>query len=107
MGADPATVVDHFSTAYQLAVAARIIRDLAELRARADRTKKAVPTLTLDTRVRVASPEAQHAFATELANVVARVVEKFHDDASPHGRTFACAVSVHPHVTTVGPGAAP
>ena len=106
VAADPATIVDHFSSAYQLAVAARIIRDLAELRARADRTKKGVPTLTLDTRVRVASAEAQHAFATELANAVARVVEKFHDDSSPHGRTFACAVSVHPHVTTVGSGAA-
>ena len=106
VAADAATVVDHFSTAYQLAVATRIIRDLAELRARTDRTKKAVPTLTLDTRVRVASAEAQHAFATELANAVARVVEKFHDDRSPHGRTFACAVTVHPHVTTVGPGAA-
>ena len=98
VAADPATVVDHFSTAYQLAVAARIIRDLAELRARADRTKKAVPTLTLDTCVRVASAEAQHAFATELANAVARVVEKYHDDQSPNGRTFACAVTVHPHV---------
>ena len=107
VAADPATVVDHSSNGYQLAVAARIIRDLAELRARADRTKKAVPTLTLDTRVRVASADAQHAFATELANAVASVVEKFHDDSSPHGRTFACAVSVHPHVTSVGHGGAP
>src|SRR5690349_16854692 len=34
---DPATISDHFSTAYQLAVASRIVRDLSELRARADR----------------------------------------------------------------------
>jgi DNA-binding transcriptional ArsR family regulator len=103
---DPATITDRFSTAYQLAVASRIIRDVCELRARADRTRKTVPTLTLDTRVRVASADAQQAFATELANAVARVVEKYHDDRSPNGRTFACAVSVHPHVIIADPGAA-
>jgi len=104
MAPDAAAVTDRFSTAYQLAVASRIIRDVCELRARAERARKTVPTLTLDTRVRVASAEAQHAFATELANAVARVVEKHHDDRSPNGRTFACAVSVHPHVVPADPG---
>ena len=104
---DPTAITDHFSTAYQLAVASRIIRDLCELRARAERARKTVPTLTLDTHVRVASAEAQHAFATDLANAVARVVEKYHDDRAPNGRTFACAVSVHPHVVSADPGAAP
>ena len=103
---DPSTVTDRFSTGYQLAVASRIIRDLCELRARADRARKTVPTMTLDTRVRVASAEAQHAFAAELANAVARVIEKYHDDRAPNGRTFACAVSVHPHVITADSGTA-
>jgi DNA-binding transcriptional ArsR family regulator len=105
MAPDAASVTDRFSTAYQLAVASRVIRDVCELRARAERARKTVPTLTLDTRVRVASADAQHAFATELANAVARVVEKFHDDRSPNGRTFACAVSVHPHVVAADTGA--
>lgn len=100
VGTDPGAVVDRFSSAYQLAVASRIIRDLADLRDRAERTNKTVPTLTLDTRVRVANAEAQHAFATELANAVARVVEKFHDDVSPRGRVIACTVTVHPAVVT-------
>jgi len=103
---DPAAVTDRFSTAYQLGVASRIIRDLCELRARAERARKTVPTMTVDARVRIASPEAQHAFATELAQAVARVIEKFHDDRAPNGRTFACAVSVHPHVATADHGAA-
>jgi DNA-binding transcriptional ArsR family regulator len=105
MAPDAASVTDRFSTAYQLAVASRVIRDVCELRARAERARKTVPTLTLDTRVRIASADAQHAFATELANAVARVVEKFHDDRSPNGRTFACAVSVHPHVVATDTGA--
>jgi DNA-binding transcriptional ArsR family regulator len=92
------SIPDRFSTAYQLAVASRIIRDLSELRTRAERSRKTVPTLTIDTRVRLKSAEAQHAFAEDLANAVARVVEKYHDDHSPNGRTFACAVTVHPHV---------
>ena len=106
IAADPDAVVDHFSTAYQLAVASRIIRDLSELRARAERARKTVPTLTIDTRVRVASAEAQNAFANELASAVARVVEKYHDDRAPNGRTFACAVTVHPHVANAEQGVA-
>jgi len=103
LAADPAAVADRFSTAYQLAVASRILRDLAELRGRAERANKTVPTLTLDTRVRFPSADAQHAFATELANAVARLIEKYHDDESPKGRTFACAVTVHPAVGTTTP----
>jgi hypothetical protein len=101
---DAATISDRFSTGYQLAVASRIIHDLTELRARAERARKTVPTLTLDTRVRVASAEAQQAFATDLANAVARVIEKHHDDRTPGGRTFACAVTVHPKVNTSDAG---
>jgi hypothetical protein len=101
---DAATISDRFSTGYQLAVASRIIHDLTELRARAERARKTVPTLTLDTRVRVASAEAQQAFATDLANAVARVIEKHHDDRTPGGRTFACAVTVHPNVNTSDAG---
>jgi hypothetical protein len=103
---DVSTIPDKFSTAYQLAVASRIIRDLAELRARADRSRKTVPTMTVDTHVRVGSAEAQHAFATDLANAVARVIEKHHDDRAPNGRTFACTVTLHPHVTHIDTGAA-
>src|SRR5215207_7289565 len=42
---DPSAITDRFSTAYQLAVAARILRDLSELRGRAERARKTVPTL--------------------------------------------------------------
>jgi hypothetical protein len=103
-------MIDRFSAAYQLAVASRIIRDLSELRGRAERAKKTVPTLTVDTQVRLRSAEAQNAFATDLANAVARVIEKHHDERTPGGRTFSCAVAVHPMVppnaTPPEPGAA-
>ena len=98
-------IADRFSAAYQLAVASRIIRDLSELRTRAERARKTVPTLTIDSRVRVASADAQHAFATDLANAVAAVIEKHNDDRAPNGRSFACAVSVHPHVVYADQGA--
>lgn len=107
VAADPLAVADRLSTHYQLAVASRIVHDLAELRIRAERTRKSVPTLTIDTRVRLPSADAQHAFATDLANAVAQVVEKYHDERSPGGRTFACAVTVHPNVTFPDPGAMP
>jgi DNA-binding transcriptional ArsR family regulator len=103
---DATTISDRFSTGYQLAVASRIIHDLTDLRARAERGRKTVPTLTIDTRVRVASAEAQQAFATDLANAVARVIEKHNDDRTPGGRTFACAVTVHPNVNPSDAGSA-
>ena len=102
-----ASITDRFSTAYQLAVASRVIRDLSELRARAERARKTVPTLTVDTQVRLASAESQHAFADDLANAIARVVEKHHDDRAPNGRLFACAVTVHPHVAPTDTGPTP
>jgi len=61
VAADPATVVDHSSNGYQLAVAARIIRGLAELRARGPNEEGG------------SNAHARHASARRLRRCAARI----------------------------------
>jgi DNA-binding transcriptional ArsR family regulator len=90
---------DRFSTAYLLAAASRTIGEVAELQVRAAEAGKQLPTLTIETEVRFASPAAQHAFATELAGCVATLVARHHDAHAPLGRGFRFLIAGHPHAT--------
>ncbi len=96
LGADPSQFADRFSAGYLIAVAARTIRELAELRQGAEKAGKRLATFTLDTEVRFASAEQRHAFAEELGDAVARLAAKFHDEHAPGGRRFRVTVGSHP-----------
>lgn len=96
LSADPSQVRDRFSYAYLVAVAARAIRELAALRAGAEKAGKKLATLTLETELRFASAEARNAFAEELANAVAKLTAKYHDEKSPGGRRFRFIVGAYP-----------
>ena len=95
-GTDPVTARDRFSWAYLLSVAARAIRELALLRRRADRAGKGLPTLTLETEIRFASPAAQNAFAEDLGAALARLTSTYHDAAGSGGRTYRFFVGGYP-----------
>ncbi len=88
LGTTPEEVQDRFSSAYQIALASRAVRELGALQAGARSAQKALPTLALDIEVRFASAAARQAFAAELAASVAALVSKHHDERSPGGRTF-------------------
>lgn len=96
LAVDPARVPDHVSSAYLVAVAAQVIRDVAALRERAERANKRLPTLTLQADVRFASAKTQHAFAQELSRQVARLVAKYHDDRASGGRRFRFIAGAYP-----------
>jgi len=96
LGADPSRVRDRFSSAYLVAVAARAIRELAALRAGAEKAGKKLATMTLETEVRFASAAARNAFSEELANVLADLTAKYHDEKSPGGRRFRFFVGAYP-----------
>ncbi len=93
---DPARVRDQASSAYLVAVAAQVIREVAALRDRADHSEKKLPTLTMQADVRFSSPDTQRAFAEELSQQVARLVAKYHDDETPDGRTFRVLAGAYP-----------
>jgi DNA-binding transcriptional ArsR family regulator len=96
LAADPERVRDRTSSSYLVAVAARVIAEVADLRERARKSRKKLPTLTLQAEVRFASPESQHAFAAELSREVSRIVAKYHDEAAPSGRRFRLVAGAYP-----------
>ncbi|HEX6024522.1 MAG TPA: helix-turn-helix domain-containing protein [Solirubrobacter sp.] len=76
---------NRLSAHYLIALAARMVREVARL---GDR-----PTLALDAEVRFRTPEARAAFADELSDAVMQVIARHHhDDGVPH----RLVVAAHP-----------
>ena len=96
---EPEALRDRYSWGYLVSVAARTIRDLATLRRRADRAKKRLPTLTIDTEVRFASARDQAEFAAELTRAVGRLCARYNDQQVSGGRTFRVLGGVYPKIT--------
>jgi DNA-binding transcriptional ArsR family regulator len=96
LGPTAETAADRLSGAYLIAAAGRAIRDVATLEERARKEGKRVATLTLEADVRFANAEARAKFAEELADALARIAAKYHDDRAPGGRRFRLLAAVHP-----------
>jgi DNA-binding transcriptional ArsR family regulator len=96
LGPSSELAADRVSSAYLIAAAGRTIRELAQLEERAKQEGKRVATLTLETEVRFASAEARAKFADELADAVARIAARYHDDRAAGGRRFRLLAAVHP-----------
>ncbi len=96
LGPSADTAADRLSSAYLVAAAGRTIRDVAVLEERARKEGKRIATLTLETEVRFADAESRARFAEELAEALARVAAKYHDERSPGGRRFRLLAAVHP-----------
>jgi len=101
ISANPATIADRASSAYLVALAAETIREVAELRDRAEKADKKLPTLSLQSSVRFNSAEAMNGFAEELTQAVASLVAKYHRDerASAAGRLFKVNLTSYPAIT--------
>jgi DNA-binding transcriptional ArsR family regulator len=102
LGTGAEAVRDRFSAAYLVLAAARAIRDVAVLRQRADKAGKKLGTLTLETEIRFATPEARRQFAEELVNAVARLAMKYHDDKEG-GRSFRLLLGSYPTIKKAEP----
>ena len=98
LGADPEQIRDRFSSNYLIAVAARTIREVSELRQLAEGGEKGLDTLTLQTEVRFTTRAEQQAFATELANALASLAMKYHRDHAPDGPRFSVTITGHPSI---------
>ena len=78
-------MADAFSAAYLSAVAGRALNDLAALGRAAAARGKRVPTLTLETDVRFATPADQRRFADELTTAFATLAAKYHQPDAAAG----------------------
>jgi DNA-binding transcriptional ArsR family regulator len=95
---DTRAVADAFSSAYLSAVAGRALNDLAALGRAAAARGKRVPTLTLETVVRFATPGDQRRFADDLTAALTTLAAKYHQPDAPLGRTFRVFACGYPAV---------
>ena len=86
---------DAFSATYLVALAARTIRELGALEARARAEEKRLATASLDTTVELASPGAMAEFVEDLSRAVGEVVARHHCPSGT-GRSFRVVAGVHP-----------
>ena len=95
-GADPDQVRDRFSATYQVAVAARTIREVGRLMELSQAAGKPLATMTVDTEVRFATSRDRDAFADELLAAVSTIVAKYHAPDETAGRSYRVTLGAHP-----------
>lgn len=93
--ADPART-DRLSARYLIALAARLVREVADLARRADEARKPLATLAIDTEIRFASAAERAAFTEDLTDAVISLTARYHDEKSVGGRRHRLVVAAHP-----------
>jgi DNA-binding transcriptional ArsR family regulator len=93
---DPNRKVDRLSAGYLIALGARVVREVGDLVRRANEAGKRLATLGVDTEIRFRSPTDRAAFSNELAEAIANLVSKYHDESAPGGRPHRLVVMAHP-----------
>lgn len=93
--ADPART-DRLSTRYLIAVGARMVREVADLARHAEKARKPLATLAIDSEIRFASATDRAAFTAELSSTVAALVASYHDESATNGRWHRLVVAAHP-----------
>jgi DNA-binding transcriptional ArsR family regulator len=95
---DTRTAADAFSSAYLTAVAGRALNDLAALGRAAAARGKRVPTITLETDMRFATPGDLRRFADELTTALTTLAARYHHPDATKGRTFRVFACGYPAV---------
>jgi len=98
---DPSRAPDRLSARWMLAVASQLVRDVGDLITGATKAGQRVATFAIDGEVRFGSAADRAAFAEELANAVAALVAKYHDETAEGGREHRLVVAVHPSVRPI------
>jgi DNA-binding transcriptional ArsR family regulator len=93
---DPARGMDRLSASYLVALAARVVREVGQLLRKSEELGKRLATLSIDTEVRFRSAADRAAFSRELAEVVASLVSRYHDESAPGGRRHRLMIGAYP-----------
>ena len=96
---DPDRAPDQLSALWILALAARLVREVGELIARARRARRPLATFGIDAQVRFASASDRARFAAELSDAIDTLVSKYHDGVASGGRQHRLIVALHPSIT--------
>lgn len=93
--ADPSRM-DRLSARYLIALAARMVREMADLVRGAEEARRPLATLAIDTEIRFASAAERAAFTDELGRAIASLAARYHDGTAPGGRWHRLVVAAHP-----------
>jgi DNA-binding transcriptional ArsR family regulator len=102
LGAEGENTGDRFSSSVLVAMAARIVREVGQLRERARAAGRRLATFSLGAEVRFGSAEDRARFAEELTAAVAELVARYHTDDARGGRRFRLAIGLHPTIEPEG-----
>lgn len=91
---DPKDVKDRASSAYLMAAAGRLIRNIGILRRTADDQGMRLATLTVESTVTFKDVDDQRAFGDELTRSIASLIEKYHSPKAVSGRAFNILTAV-------------
>jgi predicted ArsR family transcriptional regulator len=88
--------MDRLSARYLIAIAARMLSEVADLAARAEQANKLLPTLALDTEIRFATAGDRAQFTKELTATVVSLAARYHNESAPKGRLHRLLLAAHP-----------
>jgi len=92
--------IDRLSSRYLIAVAGRLIQDVSSLARSATKADKPIATLTIESTVCLATPKDRADFSKDLADAVATVSARYHDETSRGGRWHRLVIASHPQPPT-------
>jgi hypothetical protein len=72
------------------------VREVGDLWRTARQSDKRLATLAIDTVIRFRSPADRAAFTADLANAVAALAARYHDEGVPGGRPHRLLVAAYP-----------
>jgi DNA-binding transcriptional ArsR family regulator len=96
IAADPARSADRLSATYLISLAARAVREVGALWRSARAHDKRLATLSIDTVIRFRSAADRAAFTNDLAEAVAGLAARYHDERAPGGRPHRLIVAAYP-----------
>jgi DNA-binding transcriptional ArsR family regulator len=97
---DPGKHLDKLSASFLIALGARMVREVGELVRLARESHKRLATFSLDTEIRFRSAADRAAFSTELAEAIAALASKYHDESAIGGRNHRLTVVAYPTADT-------
>ncbi len=100
--ADPART-DRLSAGYLMALAARVVHEVAELAQGAARAARPLATLAIDSDIRFASAADRAAFTADLRVAITALAARYHDESAPGGRWHRLVIAAHPRPASAGP----
>jgi DNA-binding transcriptional ArsR family regulator len=96
VASDPQRSVDPLSASYVIALAARVVREVAGLWRRACEADKRLATLAIDTEVSFRSAAERTAFTKDLTQAITGLVARYHDKSNGSARSYRLVLVAHP-----------